>query len=130
MDLVTGATGRAGSEVVHALLENGQEVRAFVRDADKARGLFGDEVELAVGDFADPDAARAALAGVEGVVLSGPDDPLRVQWETGLIDAAAAGGVHRIVKASSIVAELGAPVAFWDGTLRSSGIFGNPRSPP
>jgi uncharacterized protein YbjT (DUF2867 family) len=100
--------------VVQALLENGHEVRAFVRNPDKAHGLFGDAVELAIGDFADPVAVRAALEGVEDVVLSGPDDPRRVQWETGLIDAAAVTGVRRIVKVSSIVAEPGAPVAFWD----------------
>ena len=42
MILVTGATGNAGSQVVRALLERSLDVRAFVRDADKARGLFGD----------------------------------------------------------------------------------------
>ena len=46
--------------------------------------------------------------------LSGADDPRRVEWETAAIDAAAEAGVRRIVKLSSIVAEPGAPVAFWD----------------
>lgn len=114
MKLVTGAIGHAGAEVVRALVENGHEVRAFVRDPDKARGLFGDAVELAVGDFADPDAVRAAVKGVEALALSGPDDPRRVRWETRLIDAAVASGVRRIMKLSSIVAEPGAAVAFWD----------------
>ena len=55
MILVTGATGTTGAHVVRALLERGQEVRVFVRDPDKAAGLFGDAVELAIGDFADSD---------------------------------------------------------------------------
>jgi uncharacterized protein YbjT (DUF2867 family) len=114
MKLVTGATGHAGAEVVRALLESGHEVRAFVRDPDKARGLFGDAVDLALGDFGDSDSVRAALEGVDDLVLSGPDDPRRVRWETSLIDAGIATGVRRIVKLSSIVAEPGAPVAFWD----------------
>jgi uncharacterized protein YbjT (DUF2867 family) len=114
MILVTGATGNAGSHVVRALLEHGQDVRVFVRDPDRAAGLFGDAAELAVGDFADPDSVRAALEGVEDVFLSGADDPRRVEWETSAIDAAVAAGVRRIVKLSSIVAEPGAPVAFWD----------------
>ena len=114
MILVTGATGIAGSQVVRALLEQGQDVRAFVRDPDKARGLFGDAVELARGDFAEPRSLRAALDGVEALFLSGADDPRRVEWETAAIDAAAAAGVRRIVKLSSIVARPGAPVAFWD----------------
>jgi uncharacterized protein YbjT (DUF2867 family) len=114
MILVTGATGIAGSQVVRALLEERQDVRAFVRDRGKARGLFGDSVELAEGDFADRRSLRAALEGVTDVFLSGADDPRRVEWETAAIDAAAAAGVRRIVKLSSLVAEPGAPVAFWD----------------
>ena len=118
MILVTGATGNAGSQVVRALLERGREVRAFVRDPDRAHDLFGDEVEPARGDFGDPRSVRAALEGVEEVVLSCADDPRRVEWETSAIDAAAAAGVGQIVKLSTIGAEPGAPVAFWDWHAR------------
>ena len=114
MILVTGATGNAGAQVVHALVQDGQEVRAFVRDADKGYALFGDAVELAVGDFADPQSVRAALEGAQALFLSCADDPRRVEWETAAIDNAAAAGVRRIVKLSSIAAEPGSPVAFWD----------------
>lgn len=128
MFVVTGATGSAGSQVVRALEESGQPVRAFVRDPDKARGLFGDAVELAPGDFADPDSVRAAFEGVESAFLSGPDDPRRVEWERSAIDVAAASGARRIVKLSSIEAEPGAPAAFWEWHghieqhLRASGV--------
>jgi uncharacterized protein YbjT (DUF2867 family) len=114
MILVTGATGNAGAQVVRALVKDGQEVRAFVRDADKAYALFGDAVELAVGDFADAQSVGAALAGAEALFLSCADDPRRVDWETAAIDSAAATGVRHIVKLSSITAQPGAPVAFWD----------------
>jgi uncharacterized protein YbjT (DUF2867 family) len=128
MILVTGATGNAGSEVVRALTDRGESVRAFVRDPGKARNLFGDGVELAAGDFADPHSVRAALESVEGVLLSCADDPRRVEWETSAIDAAAAAGVGRIVKLSTVGAAPGAPVAFWDWHgrveqhLRESGV--------
>lgn len=130
MILVTGATGTAGSQVVLALLERRHEVRVFVRDADKARGLFGDAVELAVGDFADPPSFAAALAGADVVVLSSADHARRVEWETAAIDAAAATGVPRIVKLSAIGAAPGAHVGFWDAHgrverhLRESGVPG------
>jgi uncharacterized protein YbjT (DUF2867 family) len=128
MILVTGATGNAGSQVVRGLRARGASVRAFVRDAERARRLLGDDVELAVGDFGDRSSVRAALEGVEAMLLSCADDPRRVERETSAIDAAAAAGVGRIVKLSTISAEPGAPVAFWDWHgrveehLRSSGV--------
>lgn len=114
MILVTGATGNVGSQVVRAVSERGGQVRALVRDADKARERIGEDIELAIGDFADPRSVGAALDGVEQMFLSCADDPRRVEWETRAIDAAAAAGVRRIVKLSSVTAEPGAPVAFWD----------------
>jgi uncharacterized protein YbjT (DUF2867 family) len=117
MILVTGATGHAGSEVVQALRARAANVRAFVRDVEKARHLFGDfgdDVELVVGDFADASSVRAALEGVEAMLLSCADDPRRVEWEKSAIEAAAAAGARRIVKLSTIGARPGAPVAFWD----------------
>lgn len=128
MILVTGATGNAGSEVVHALRRRGATVRAFVRDAERARERLGGEVELAVGDFADATSFERALDGVEQLVLSCADDPRRVAWETAAVDAARAASVGRIVKLSTIGAAPGAPVAFWDWHgrveehLRASGV--------
>lgn len=55
-------------------------MRAFVRDPEKAEALFGEDVELAVGDFSDPASFGAALDGVEEVLLSCADDPRRVEW--------------------------------------------------
>jgi uncharacterized protein YbjT (DUF2867 family) len=114
--------------VVRALSERGASVRAFVRDPDKARTLFGERVELAVGDFTDPASLRTALEGVRAMLLSCADDPRRIEWETNAIASAAAAGVSRIVKLSTIGAEPGAPVAFWDwhgrvdAQLRTSGV--------
>lgn len=113
MILVTGATGTAGSEVMHALHRRGAPVRAFVRDPARARRTLGDGVDLVVGDFDDPRSARAALDGMDAVFLSGPDDPRRVGWETSLVDAAAEAGVRRIVKLSAIGSAPGSPVGPW-----------------
>ena len=85
-----------------------------MRDPERARKQLGDAVDIAAGDFQDLTSLRAALDGVEQLVLSCADDPRRVAWETAAVDAAAAMDVRRIVKLSSIAAEPGAPVAFWD----------------
>jgi uncharacterized protein YbjT (DUF2867 family) len=128
MILITGATGIVGSEVVKAVKERDARVRAFVRDPEKAREKLGDGVELAIGDFADPQSVRAALDGADEVFLSCADDPRRVEWERNAIRDAATAGVRRIVKLSAATAEPGSPVAFWDWHarveqhLRESGI--------
>ncbi len=114
MILVTGATGHTGSQVVRALIDRGADVRAFVRDPERARAQLGVGVELAVGDFADEQSVLAALEGIDTVLLSCADDPRRVEWETRTIDAAIAVGAGRIVRLSTIGAAPGAPVAFWD----------------
>jgi uncharacterized protein YbjT (DUF2867 family) len=75
MIVVAGATGKTGSQVVHALLAREGGVRAFVRDREKARSLFGDDVEIALGDFADTSSVRRALAGATAVLLSCADGP-------------------------------------------------------
>jgi uncharacterized protein YbjT (DUF2867 family) len=127
MILVTGATGTTGSEVVRALTARAGRVRAFVRDAEKARRKLGPDVELAIGDFADLGSVRAALEGTDTLFLSCADDPRRVSWETAAIDTATAAGVRRVVKLSTAAAAPGSPVAFWDWHgqveqhLRSSG---------
>jgi uncharacterized protein YbjT (DUF2867 family) len=66
--LVAGATGGTGNEVVRELLANGYRVRAFVRDEDKARASFGDDIEYAVGDVRESATIIAALDGVDALI--------------------------------------------------------------
>jgi uncharacterized protein YbjT (DUF2867 family) len=70
--LVIGAAGFVGAPVAKQLLADGFSVRALVRNADKARQLLGDQVELVVGNFADKAILEKALDGVDGVNLSVP----------------------------------------------------------
>lgn len=128
MILVTGATGNVGSAVVAELSANGVRVRALVRDEQRATERLGGAVELSVGDFEDPASVARALGGVEAVFLSSADQPNKVQHEIAVIDAAAAAGVRRIVKTSTVGAETGSPLPpfDWHGQiedrLRASGI--------
>lgn len=119
MILVTGATGNIGSEIVRELRDRGAPVRAFVRDPDKARRRLGEELDVASGDFADPASIRRALDGVKQVLLSVPNGPRQVEHEVNVINAAASAGVGRIVKLSTVGAEIGSPAAFWDWHGRS-----------
>jgi uncharacterized protein YbjT (DUF2867 family) len=116
--LVTGATGTIGAHVVTRLHGRGATVRAFVRDPDRARKRLGPDVDLAVGDFADPASLRRALHGVDRVFLTAPDGPDHVAHETAVVDAAAAAWVQRIVKLSAVGAYIGSPIMFSDAHAR------------
>jgi uncharacterized protein YbjT (DUF2867 family) len=116
--LVTGATGNVGSRVVQELAGRGVPVRAFVRDPDRASTILGPDVDLAVGDFADPASIRAGLEGADVVFLACGNLPGQVAHEANVIDAAARAGVRRLVKLSALGAEIGSPVDFWDWHAR------------
>lgn len=112
--LVTGATGNVGSRAIRELESVGEAVRAFVRDPGRAAEKLGDGVELVPGDFSDAASVRRAVEGVDRVFLACVNHPRQVEYETNVIDAAAAAGVRRVVKLSALGAEIGSPVAFWD----------------
>ncbi len=68
--LITGATGSVGRHVVTGLVEQGERVRALVRDPATA-GL-PEGVELVRGDLTDPSTLEEALTGVKRVFLLWP----------------------------------------------------------
>jgi uncharacterized protein YbjT (DUF2867 family) len=66
--LVTGSTGKVGSEVVKELNKRGAQVRALVRKKGAA-AQFPDGIEVAVGDLLDPVSVHQALEGVDKLYL-------------------------------------------------------------
>ena len=98
--LITGATGDVGAKVVACLLERGERPRLFVRDASKARSLFGDRADIVEGDLGNDASVRRALEGVDKLFLvnSGPQIPVRDEIAA---DAAKAAGVRHLVKLST-----------------------------
>jgi uncharacterized protein YbjT (DUF2867 family) len=67
--LVVGATGGVGKRVVHRLLANNYAVRALVRDGNKAKQLFGEQVELFEADLTIPETLTPQLAqGITAVI--------------------------------------------------------------
>lgn len=110
MILVTGATGKVGSEVVKQLAARGAPVRALVRSPEKARAIAAPGVEIARGDLGDPGSLGAAMEGVEALFLLTPPDPRQVEWQHNAIEAAKRAGVRHVVKLSAIGASEHAPV--------------------
>jgi uncharacterized protein YbjT (DUF2867 family) len=124
-NLITGATGDVGSKVVACLLERGERPRLFVRDASKARSLFGDRVDIVEGDLGNDASLRRALEGVDKLFLvnSGPQIPVRDEIAA---DAAKAAGVRHLVKLSSMDVQHGLAIGAWhergEAAIRASGI--------
>ncbi len=100
MILVTGATGTIGSHLVPSLLGQGAQVRVLVRDPDKARAAFGDQVDIVSGDLQDTSSVTVALKGVDSLFLNSPSLQGFVEMQRTLIDAAAATGIGRLVRLS------------------------------
>jgi uncharacterized protein YbjT (DUF2867 family) len=112
MILVIGATGTIGSEVVGQLLAADERPRAFVRDPDKARQLWGEQVEQVVGDLDRPETIEGALAGVDRLFLLTTQSSRQPDWERTVIAAAGDAGVAHIVKLSVFRADERSPLRF------------------
>ncbi|WP_433257580.1 SDR family oxidoreductase [Streptosporangium sp. CA-135522] len=96
---VTGATGRLGGRVAGRLAATGAAQRLIVRDPARAPRLAG--AEIAQAGYADTDAARRALDGVETVLMvSASETPDRVDQHRAFVDAAADAGVGHLVYVS------------------------------
>ncbi|HEX4006903.1 MAG TPA: NAD(P)H-binding protein [Acidobacteriaceae bacterium] len=123
--LITGATGDVGSKVVRRLLERGERPRVLVRDRARACALFGDRVEMRVGDLANLESVGDAMAGVDAVFLvtSGPRIP---ELDALAATVAQGAGVEHLVKLSSLDVEQSLAIGRWhergEAALRASGV--------
>jgi (4-alkanoyl-5-oxo-2,5-dihydrofuran-3-yl)methyl phosphate reductase len=114
MILVTGATGKIGSETVRLLAAAGVPTRALVRNPDKAKGWQG--IEVVKGDLEDAASVAAALQGVDAVLLLTTANP---KQEALVIEASKQAGVKKIVKISSMGASPDAKVSLGRGHAQS-----------
>ena len=93
--LVTGATGRVGSQVVQQLVQRGAAVRVLVRDPAKTSFPAGGEVVR--GDLLDIDTLRGAFAGVKTLFLLNAVAGDEFTQALITLNVAHAAGVERVV---------------------------------
>jgi dihydroflavonol-4-reductase len=122
--LITGATGFIGRRLTRDLVARGHRVRILARSRRKARDLFGDHVEVSIGDVGDPASLEKACQGIgmiyhiAGIYRFGLRHR-RELWNTNvegtenLLRSAAAAGAGKVVHLSS------------GGVLKKSGIVGS-----
>jgi len=100
--LLTGASGKTGTEVARRLSATKVPFRALVRSAEKGEPLAALGAEVVVGDLADDVSVRRALAGVDKAVLIMPNGEQQQAMETQFTDLAVEAGVKHLVYLSSI----------------------------
>ena len=129
MILVTGATGNNGTEIVKRLAATAHvQVRAMVRNRERAGAIALPHVEVVEGDFDRPATLLSALAGVERAFLLTNSSERAQAQQIAFIDAARQSGVAHIVKLSQFGAEAHSPVRFLryhaavEAALQASGI--------
>ncbi|QGZ65371.1 NmrA family NAD(P)-binding protein [Paraburkholderia acidisoli] len=103
--LITGATGKTGSHIVHNLLAAGHAVRAMVRKEDaRSTALREAGAEIVVGDLLNHDDLIRATTGVTGAYLCYPVSPGFIQGTAYFADAARRAGLEVVVEMSQISA--------------------------
>ena len=93
--LVSGSTGKIGSQVVQRLADRGAKVRAFARDAAKLKLPAG--VEPVQGDMTNVASVRRALNGSDTLFLINAVVPDETTQALLMLDLAREAGIQRIV---------------------------------
>ena len=111
--LLVGATGTLGRQIAKQAIENGHEVRCFVRNPRKASFLQEWGCELTKGNLLNFSDLTYALQGIETVIdaaTSRPDDPKSIyetDWDgkLNLFNACESLNVKRVIFLSILLTE-------------------------
>jgi uncharacterized protein YbjT (DUF2867 family) len=106
MILLTGASGKVGSELLLRLRAEGVRFRAAFHSPEKAEKARASGLDATVLDYAFPETLAPALEGIEKLFLLSP--PGSTGLESAAVEEAKKAGVRRIVKLSVWGADAGA----------------------
>ena len=115
MILVTGAAGKTGLAVLHALKARGLDARALIRRSEqKDLVIRAGAKQVAVADLEDAAALRVTLEGASALYLIIPNvHPHEFEMATTVIEAAKTAGVSRLVYHSVMLPKIKAMPHHW-----------------
>ncbi len=106
MLLITGATGKVGSNLAYMLKDAEVKLRLMMRDTSRLHEVFKDsDCELVAADYENRESLAKALDDVDKVFLVTPGDQRLVDFEQSFIEEAKNAGIEHIVKLSVIGAD-------------------------
>ena len=124
--LVIGATGNTGSVLVPLLIDAGQEVRAFVRNEEKAQSLKDAGAEIYIGDLDNSRTIDRALDGIDKVYLCTWNGPTAAAQGKNVIEAILRVGTNPYVVRHSAFGSEGSRIIQQinevDDALKESGL--------
>jgi NADH dehydrogenase len=124
MILITGGSGYLGSHITKRLAQNGDPVRAMVRDRERAGQegrLSGLKINLAEADVLRPKTLSVAFEGVTTVIHTvaiaiekggRKYEDINYQGTVNIVDAAKAAGARRFMNISQLGADSSLPYRF------------------
>ena len=117
MILVIGATGKIGKDVVRGLKAKGEQVRAMIRDTEKAPAAREPGVEHVTGSLENNASVIAALQGIEKAFLLSSEEAGMADLHGSFAAAAKDAGLRHLVRLSILPANPDAPIplAKWHG---------------
>ena len=99
--LVTGASGRAGTEMTRQLAAAGASVRGALHYPDHdAEARVAGRVDFVEVDFDRPETLDTAFKGIDEAVLITPEETTMVEQTRHLVQAAERAGVRHLVRIS------------------------------
>lgn len=66
--IITGATGLIGKKLANALIDRGDEVIVFSRDAEKAKSIFPKAIDCVEWNYRNPDSWKSKLENADAVI--------------------------------------------------------------
>jgi uncharacterized protein YbjT (DUF2867 family) len=107
---IVGATGRLAQPVIQQLLWHGYQIRALVRDLEKAKKLLPASIELIRGDVTNQTSLIQAFKGVDYVYINlssddvSPNQAFYTEREgiKNIVEACQLTGVQQILKISAL----------------------------